>query len=105
MLVDLGLYRGVFENKLLTDTDDFYAKESTERMALMDSVEDAAATVAAFVAHISLRLKEEQERCSPSTGYLDLGSRKDLVSIVEKNLIKQNVGTLLSKGERFLRSR
>lgn len=102
MLMDLQLYKSLFEPRLVTETQEFYREESTQKMQGVEASQDPAGVVASYLTHVAARIREEQARCGVATGYLDVGSRKELISIVEDKLIRQNVGTLLSKGRQVV---
>lgn len=97
MLLDLQLYKTVLEPAVVSESKRFYTSESAEHMLRIDTSVTLAA-MTEYLSHVATRIREEQDRCS-SLGYLDIGSRKQLVGIVEDKLVKQNVASLLKEGK------
>lgn len=87
MLADLQIYQEAFEKKFLSATEKLYSAEG-QRL-----VQDLP--VPGYLAHTERRIKEEQERL---LHYLDSSSKWQLIHCVEKQLLAQHLGTILSKG-------
>jgi cullin-4 len=87
MLSDLRIYRDEFEPHFLEATDKFYTAEAVIQMRDM--------RVAEFLVHVENRLNEESGRVAM---YMDPGTRKPLISMVETRLLQQNLRAILEKG-------
>uniref|UniRef100_A0A914UGW7 Cullin-4 n=1 Tax=Plectus sambesii TaxID=2011161 RepID=A0A914UGW7_9BILA len=87
MLSSLQIYQQVFEGAFLTATQKLYENEGRVNARDMD--------VPTYLNHVQQRLLEETDRLDY---YLDFGTRKALISTVEKYLIAEHVQALLTKG-------
>ncbi|KAF4527830.1 hypothetical protein B566_EDAN016314 [Ephemera danica] len=87
MLSDLQIYQEAFEAKFLVATERLYASEGQQ---LMQELE-----VPAYLAHVSKRLNEENERL---LHYLDSCTKWALVHCVEKQLLSEHLSSILQKG-------
>ncbi|KAJ3333629.1 Cullin-4 [Blyttiomyces sp. JEL0837] len=98
MLVDLGIYHVTFEAPFLERSERYYKAESQQMIAEM-AEGSSGTSVARFTAHVEARLVQERERCGVASGngYLSISTRKGLVAVVERELIRQNGKLLLDK--------
>lgn len=87
MLLALELYHADFEAPFLAASERFYADEG---VAVVET-----ASVPQFLVHVETRLAEESARV---VHYLDSSTRKQLIAVVETQLLKPHVGTLLERG-------
>ena len=87
MLTDLQIYKDAFERKFLSATEKLYAEEGKRLVNERDVPE--------YLQHVERRLREENERL---IHYLDSSSKWQLVHTVEKQLLSEHLGTVLSKG-------
>jgi cullin-4 len=87
MFIDLGIYCPSFENLFLMETRNYYHHEG---ISLVSEI-----TVPRYLKHVKKRLKEESDRVS---NYLDWKTRNPLTKVVDDELIKRHVDTLLEKG-------
>lgn len=87
MLSSLQLYHSHFETPFLTASERFYAQEGVAAIEASD--------VPQFLEHVDKRLVEESERVHH---YLDVSTKKQLTAVVENQLLKPHVGTLLERG-------
>eukprot|EP00743_Colponemidia_sp_Colp-15_P004129 GILK01004457.1.p1 GENE.GILK01004457.1~~GILK01004457.1.p1 ORF type:complete len:721 (-),score=162.74 GILK01004457.1:108-2270(-) len=83
----LQIYSDSFEKPFLEETNSFYAAEGVRILQQTD--------VSEYLKHVENRLAEENERV---TSYLDVNTRKPLVTTVEKQLIQSHVSSILDKG-------
>jgi cullin-4 len=97
MLRDLTMYHGKFETEFIERTQQYYKAEGTRMIGSL-AAGNAGSAVAKYLEHVSQRLEQEKERCTPSVGYLNIGTRKPLITAVETELIKNFVTTLLERG-------
>ncbi|KAJ3087322.1 Cullin-4 [Quaeritorhiza haematococci] len=107
MFLDLGIYSTVFEGAFLMSTEEFYRNESDRKVAEMESFgsvggaggSGGGGAVARYLKHVEERLKQENERCAQGgVGYVDFGTRKSLIAVVEKEAIERHMKFLLDKG-------
>ncbi|KAJ3295095.1 Cullin-4 [Borealophlyctis nickersoniae] len=98
MFLDLSIYLSGFDPAFRDRTERYYRAESDRLVGGMDGGVSGGTVVARYVLHVEARLGEEVERCTPGVGYLDLGSKKGLVAVVETELVKRHVRVLLDKG-------
>ncbi|TPX36563.1 hypothetical protein SmJEL517_g01214 [Synchytrium microbalum] len=96
-LMDLGIYVSVFETPFLDRTETYYRAEADRQFAELEAA-PGAESVARYLRHVEERLRQETDRCSQLSGYLDLASRKPLITVVETELVKKGVKLLLEKG-------
>lgn len=87
MLISLDVYCEVFAVNFLKATVDFYLKESNKLILDLD--------VPQYLCHVEKRLNEEDERI---TCYLNKAIQQPLIQIVENQLIRIHIGTILQKG-------
>ncbi|KAJ1531537.1 hypothetical protein ONE63_000212 [Megalurothrips usitatus] len=87
MLSDLQIYQEAFETKFLLATERLYAAEGQRLMQEHDVPE--------YLAHVSKRLEEENERL---LHYLDSSTKWALVHTVEKQLLSEHLSAVLQKG-------
>lgn len=87
MLLDVSLYEEFFQRPFLQQTEAFYREEGDRLLAEL-SVPD-------YLLHCESRLSQEYERV---TQYLDVSTRKALVTAVERQLVARHVAALLDKG-------
>lgn len=87
MLISLNVYCKVFAVNFLNATIDFYSKESKKLILDLD--------VPQYLCHVEKRLNEEDERI---TCYLNEVIKQPLIHIVERQLIRIHIGTILQKG-------
>ncbi|KAI9362431.1 cullin-4B-like protein [Zopfochytrium polystomum] len=97
MMLDLNVYSVGFEAPLLGQTELYYATEGDRLVSDLDKGANAAA-IAGYLQHVEERLAFERDLCTPGLGYLSQGSRKGLLQVLEKQLIKRHVGVLVEKG-------
>eukprot|EP00270_Netrium_digitus_P009725 TRINITY_DN2975_c0_g1_i1.p1 TRINITY_DN2975_c0_g1~~TRINITY_DN2975_c0_g1_i1.p1 ORF type:complete len:809 (+),score=234.88 TRINITY_DN2975_c0_g1_i1:93-2429(+) len=87
MFSSLGIYIDSFERPFLQETSDFYASEGLRFLNITD--------IPDYLKHVETRLQEENERCIQ---YLDKSTRKQLIGVVEKQLLEMHVQAILDKG-------
>ncbi|RGB34735.1 Cullin family-domain-containing protein [Rhizophagus diaphanus] len=87
MFIDLGIYCPSFENLFLMETRNYYHHEG---ISLVSEI-----TVPRYLKHVKKRLREESDRVS---NYLDWKTKNPLTKVVDDELIKRHVDTLLEKG-------
>lgn len=87
MLLSLQLYHSDFETPFLTASERFYTAEGV--------VVAEASSVPQFLLHVEKRLHEENERV---IHYLDMSTKKQLITVVESKLLKPHVTMLLERG-------
>lgn len=87
MLIDLKMYTGVFEQRVIDASAEFYRAES-ERLSKTLSLSD-------YLHHSDRRLREEADRV---VHYLDGYTRKALIMTVERECLAVHVPTLLAEG-------
>nr|XP_034330536.1 cullin-4A [Crassostrea gigas] len=87
MLSDLQMYVDAFEHSFLEATESLYAAEGQQLMQERDVPE--------YLAYVDKRLHEEMERL---LHYLDMSTKKPLVSCVEKQLLEKHLTQILQKG-------
>ncbi|KAL9642056.1 hypothetical protein ABK040_004105 [Willaertia magna] len=87
MLMALQLYEEDFEKRFLDETRDFYSTEGKNQIEVLNVPE--------YLLHIETRLRQESERAS---NFLSRSTKKPLISIVEKELIKQHAKSILDRG-------
>ncbi|CAG8479330.1 4133_t:CDS:10 [Rhizophagus irregularis] len=87
MFIDLGIYCPSFENLFLMETRSYYHHEG---ISLVSEI-----TVPRYLKHVKKRLREESDRVS---NYLDWKTKNPLTKVVDDELIKRHVDTLLEKG-------
>ncbi|TDH71978.1 hypothetical protein CCR75_004879 [Bremia lactucae] len=87
MLLSLHLYHADFEAPFLMASERFYQQEG--------AVTIEAVSVPQFLRHAERRLAEETERVNH---YLDVSTKKQLISVVENKLLKPHVGTVVERG-------
>lgn len=85
MYISLGIYFSDFENKFLESTELFYREESEVGISTLEP--------AVYLEKISKRLEEENERVDH---YIDESTRSRLIPLLDRILIKDHIGTLLS---------
>ncbi|EGC30785.1 hypothetical protein DICPUDRAFT_157447 [Dictyostelium purpureum] len=86
MLSALHIY-SLFEKEFIKETDRFYQSEGQVKVFENE--------IPVYLKHISNRLTQEGERL---IRYLDQGTKKQLISVLEKQLIEKHVDIILSKG-------
>eukprot|EP01112_Ceratiomyxa_fruticulosa_P022104 TRINITY_DN8006_c0_g2_i1.p1 TRINITY_DN8006_c0_g2~~TRINITY_DN8006_c0_g2_i1.p1 ORF type:complete len:753 (-),score=129.64 TRINITY_DN8006_c0_g2_i1:148-2406(-) len=87
MFMSLGQYNDKFEQPFLESSSEFYGKEGERYIDETD--------VADYLKHVEKRLLEENERVMH---YLDIGTKKALITVVERQLLENHVGNILKKG-------
>ncbi|RMX67379.1 hypothetical protein DD238_000823 [Peronospora effusa] len=87
MLLSLHLYYTDFETPFLMASERFYMHEGATTIE--------SASVPQFLVHVEKRLYEENERV---VNYLDASTKKQLISVVERKMLKPHVTTLLERG-------
>lgn len=87
MLSSLDLYQPLFQPRFLDATEQYYRLEGQR---LVDEL-----VAANYLLHCERRLQEEYERC---TMYLEAGTRKPLVAVLERQLIAAHMPQLLCGG-------
>ncbi|KAJ3414768.1 Cullin-4A [Chytridiales sp. JEL 0842] len=97
MLSDLSIYITSFETVFLEKTEQFYREEGKQMIASLSTVASGS-SVAKYLEHSSNRLEQERELCTPGVGYLNSGTRKSLIAVIERELVKNHVATLLERG-------
>ncbi|KAJ3022695.1 Cullin-4 [Thoreauomyces humboldtii] len=98
MFTDLSIYFTGFDPAFREESDRYYAAEGNRLMGTAETGARAADVVGNYLSHVDTRLADEAERCGPSVGYLDVGSRKALIAIVENTLLKKHAKTILEYG-------
>ncbi|TPX68598.1 hypothetical protein SpCBS45565_g03028 [Spizellomyces sp. 'palustris'] len=98
MFLELSIYFSGFDAAFRERTELYYREESDRRIDALDNEGSGGGTVARYLEHVEIRLQQEVERCSAGMGYLDVGSKKGLVTVVETQLLKRHIKTLLDKG-------
>ncbi|KAJ3037082.1 Cullin-4 [Rhizophlyctis rosea] len=100
MFLDLSIYITAFEQPFRAATENYYRAESERMVADLEvlSGSEAGRGVARYMGHVEGRLREETERCGGVGGYVDVGSRKGVVGILEGEMVRRVVGVLLEKG-------
>ncbi|KAI7692871.1 Cullin-4A [Sarcoptes scabiei] len=84
MLMDLSLYTPLFEMSFLEETRVLYDTESKEKINELNIFD--------YLSYIEKRLTEENDRLM---SYLDHSTSRKLIPIVEKELIQNNLDTML----------
>lgn len=87
MLSSLNLYHSDFETPFLTASERFYTQEGIEAME--------SSSVPQFLLHVEKRLQEENDRVNH---YLDVATKKQLTAVVENQLLKPHIATLVERG-------
>ncbi|TPX49800.1 hypothetical protein SeMB42_g00608 [Synchytrium endobioticum] len=95
--MDLGIYTHVFETPFLDRTESYYQTEAKKHFMEIEAA-PGADSVARYLRHVEERLRQESDRCSSGTGYLDIATRKVLITVTETELVKKGVKLLLDKG-------
>ncbi|KAI9012912.1 Cullin family-domain-containing protein [Gaertneriomyces semiglobifer] len=98
MLVELSIYFSVFDAPFREASEQFYKDEGRQLTGALQNGEFTASALSQYLKHVEDRLQEETERSTPGIGYLDVGSRKALLAIVDKQLVKEHIATILGKG-------
>lgn len=86
MLTDLKIYKIIFEQRFLQDTDRMYA---TEGRTLIQEL-----AIPEYLAHVNKRLSEENDRI---LHYLEPNTKHHLIRIVETRLLSEHIGSILQK--------
>ncbi|XP_075976717.1 cullin 4 isoform X2 [Anticarsia gemmatalis] len=87
MLSDLQIYQDAFEQKFLLATERLYQAEGQRLMREL--------AVPQYLAHVEKRLREENERL---LHYLDPSTKPQLIHSIERQLLSEHLGGILSKG-------
>jgi cullin-4 len=87
MTITVGCYQQLFESRFLAASRAHYAAEG---LRLVQELE-----VTRYLVHVSTRLAEEGERLG---AYLDQGTRRPLLGLVDDLLLRDHVATLLTRG-------
>ncbi|KAF8382850.1 cul-4 [Pristionchus pacificus] len=87
MLSNLHIYEQVFEGAFIDSSRELY---QTEGINLSRDLE-----ITAYLNHVKRRLDEEFDRIQV---YLDVGTKKPLISVVEETLITSHMKAFVSKG-------
>lgn len=97
MFQDLSIYFSVLESPLIKATSSFY---SAYAKSFVDSFTSSmgGSHVSGYVMDTFTKLESEGQRCDPLAGYLDISSRKRLVSVIDREMVEKHAGFLLDKG-------
>ncbi|KAL3098075.1 hypothetical protein niasHT_027620 [Heterodera trifolii] len=87
MFMNLQMYDRAFEREFLKTTEQFYRNESEQKIRDLD--------LSLYLQHVQRRIGEEEERVHL---YLEYGTFKKLVSIVERCFISTYLDTIIAKG-------
>ncbi|EFC47621.1 predicted protein [Naegleria gruberi] len=87
MLTSLHLYEDEFEKSFLEETRSFYSNDGLNNIDKLNVPE--------YLQYVESRLRQEVDRV---TNYLSKLTKKPLIQIVENELIKKHVKTILDKG-------
>lgn len=98
MFVELSIYFSGFDTAFKDHTAHYYLNESNKLINEMETGRGGGAAIARYLRHVENRLAQENERCNPGVGYLDVGSRKGLVAVVEDALIRKHAKVLIDRG-------
>ena len=99
MYQDVGIYITAFEIPFIANSKKYYGDASKSMVTKFDEDNrNCGAQVAAYLKYVSNRLKQEIDRCSVTVGYLDSGSKRGIVEVLDVELIKNHVDVLLEKG-------
>ena len=83
----MEIYSDLFEVPFIERTTQFYASESQRYMEQSE--------VPGYLVHVEKRLAEENSRVQH---YLDPSSRKELIKVVERQLLEKHLDTIVDKG-------
>ncbi|GMH01483.1 hypothetical protein Nepgr_003322 [Nepenthes gracilis] len=86
MFTAQGIYQEIFEKPLLACTEEFYAAKGVKYLQESD--------IPDYLKHVEMQLHEEHESC---VLYLDVSTRKPLISTAEKQLLERHITAILDK--------
>ncbi|KAI9090838.1 cullin [Phlyctochytrium arcticum] len=98
MFSELSIYASAFDTALRTSTEQYYSAESQALLDGWSTGGSGGAIVARYIDHVESRLRQEVERCAPTSGYVDPSSKKGLIAVVEKVLLKDHIKPILERG-------
>ncbi|KAJ3379253.1 Cullin-4B [Lobulomyces angularis] len=94
MFLELGVYFNNFESQFLEESRLFYKEEGKK---FIEELKSGIKDVSSYITHCQKRLKQENDICSQG-GYLDSSTKKNLLNVVEVELIKNYYEVLLNCG-------
>ncbi|KAI8820589.1 ubiquitin-protein ligase, cullin 4 [Fimicolochytrium jonesii] len=98
MFMDLSIYYSSFDTVFRDASEKYYQREGGRLVSELEDQPAGGPAVGRYLQHVGARLAQEVERCTAGVGYLDLGSRKGLLAIVENMLVRKHVKALLDNG-------
>lgn len=97
MLQDLSIYFTAFERKLLDASTRFYSDTAAQFVSQFTSTHGGS-EIATYIQSVLNAVAAETARCDIMTGYLDLSSKKRLISVVDLEMVEKHVVFILDKG-------